>query len=131
MKAYVLLNIGDIKLKDVADPVPVEKEVLVKIKACGICGSDIPRIFQDGTHKMPLIPGHEFSGEVAALGKGADRHFLHRRVGIFPLVPCRECAACRLEKYELCRNYSYLGSRRNGGFAEYAAVPGEALYCRL
>ena len=127
MKAYVLQNIGDIKLKDVPNPVPAEKEVLVKIKACGICGSDIPRIFRDGTHKMPLIPGHEFSGEVAALGKGVDRHLLHKRVGIFPLIPCRECVACRLEKYELCRNYSYLGSRRDGGFAEYASVPAKNL----
>lgn len=127
MKAYVLQNTGEIKLKDVPEPVPAEGEALVKVKACGICGSDIPRIFRDGAHQMPLIPGHEFSGEVEAIGKGAGKLFLHKRVGIFPLIPCKECVACRKEKYETCGNYSYLGSRRDGGFAEYAAVPVENL----
>lgn len=123
MKAYVLENIGDISLKDVDKPVPEESEVIVRVKACGICGSDIPRIYQNGTYRMPLIPGHEFSGEVTELGRKADESLLHKRVGVFPLVPCRECIACRKGQYELCRNYSYLGSRRDGGFAEYAAVP--------
>lgn len=123
MKAYVLKNIGDIRLEGVAFPVPEENEVVIKVRASGICGSDIPRIFQNGAHKMPLIPGHEFSGEVVELGKEADKRYLHKRVGVFPLIPCRKCAACRKGRYEICRNYSYLGSRRDGGFAEYAAVP--------
>lgn len=123
MKAYVLQDIGDIKLKTVPKPVPKEGEVVVRVKACGICGSDIPRIFRDGTHQMPLIPGHEFSGKVVELGKNVDERLLHKRVGVFPLIPCGECTSCRKEAYEICRNYSYLGSRRDGGFAEYAAVP--------
>lgn len=127
MKAYVLQDIGDIKLKDVAEPNPGEEEVIVRVRACGICGSDIPRLFENGTHRMPLIPGHEFSGEVTEIGKRADARLLHKRVGVFPLIPCRECAACRNRQYELCRNYSYLGSRRDGGFAEYVAVPASNL----
>lgn len=123
MKAYVLRDIKDIELKDVKRPLPDAEEVLVKVKACGICGSDIPRIYQNGTHRMPLIPGHEFAGVVEAVGKKADEHLLNKRVGVFPLIPCKTCAACRRETYELCRNYDYLGSRRDGGFAEYAAVP--------
>ena len=125
MKAYVLQNVGDIRLKEAEEPVPGDGEVVVKVRACGICGSDIPRIFQSGAHRMPLIPGHEFSGEVVGCGKGADARLLYKRVGVFPLIPCRECAACRKGIYELCRNYSYLGSRRNGGFAEYVCVPAE------
>ncbi|NBI90100.1 galactitol-1-phosphate 5-dehydrogenase [Lachnospiraceae bacterium] len=123
MKAYILSDIGDIRLKDVGCPVPEENEVIIKVRASGICGSDIPRIFQNGAHKMPLIPGHEFSGEVVELGKETDKRLLHKRVGVFPLIPCRECMPCRKGEYEICRNYSYLGSRRDGGFAEYAAVP--------
>ena len=68
MKAYVLQNVGDVRLKEAEEPVPGDGEVVVKVRACGICGSDIPRIFQSGAHRMPLIPGHEFSGEVVGCG---------------------------------------------------------------
>lgn len=123
MKVYVLQSTGNIKMKNVPEPAPKEGEVIVRVRASGICGSDIPRIFENGAHKMPLIPGHEFSGEVVELGKNVSERFLGKRVGVFPLIPCGECAACKERKYEVCRNYSYLGSRRDGGFAEYAAVP--------
>lgn len=123
MKAYVLQDVGDINLRNIPEPEPGMEEVLVKVRACGICGSDIPRIFQSGAHRMPLIPGHEFSGEVAAVGKGADERLIGKRVGVFPLIPCRECGPCIKGRHELCRNYSYLGSRRDGGFAEYVSVP--------
>lgn len=123
MKAWVLHGIGDIRYEDVEQPQPQDGEVLVRVCAAGVCGSDIPRIYRDGAHRMPLIPGHEFAGEVAALGAGADSKWLRRRVGVFPLIPCRECVACRKMRYEMCRHYSYLGSRRDGGFAEYVTVP--------
>lgn len=116
-------NINDIRLEEIKRPSPAEHEVLVQVKAAGICGSDIPRIYETGAHRMPLIPGHEFSGEVVQLGAQAEEKWLHKRVGIFPLIPCRTCIACRKEKYEMCRNYSYLGSRQDGGFAEYVKVP--------
>jgi len=127
MKAWVLHGISDLHLEEVQTPVPGEREVLVQVKAAGICGSDIPRIYQTGARRMPLILGHEFSGEAVQLGKGAGRRWLHKRVGVFPLIPCKVCGPCRKGKYELCRNYSYLGSRRDGGFAEYAAVPEDNL----
>lgn len=123
MKAWVLQDINDIRYEDVVKPSLSDGEVLVAVKAVGICGSDIPRIYQNGAHRMPLIPGHEFAGEVVWLGKGVHESWLHKRVGIFPLLPCKECVACQKEQYEMCRQYSYLGSRQNGGFAEYVAVP--------
>lgn len=123
MKAYKLHDINVFKMEDVERPVPKEKEVLVKVHAAGICGSDIPRIYRTGTYNYPLIPGHEFSGEVVELGEGTDSHWDKKRVGIFPLIPCRTCKPCLEKKYELCRHYSYLGSRRDGGFAEYVTVP--------
>lgn len=123
MKAWVLHNINDIRYEDVAMPEIGENEVLVKIKAAGICGSDIPRIYTSGAYFYPLITGHEFSGQVEAVGKNTNKKWLGKRVGIFPLIPCRECEPCRKKQFEMCKKYSYLGSRRNGGFAEYAAVP--------
>ncbi len=127
MKAWVLHGIGDIRYETVEEPVLQDKEVLVAVKAAGICGSDIPRIYQSGAYHHPLIPGHEFSGVVVRTGVLADRSWQGRRVGIFPLIPCKKCAPCQQKQYEMCRNYSYLGSRRDGGFAEYVAVPEENL----
>ena len=66
MKAWVLQDIGKIIYQDVPDPDPGEEETLVRVKAAGICGSDVPRIYRDGAHKMPLIPGHEFAGRISA-----------------------------------------------------------------
>lgn len=123
MKAWVLHAVGDLRYEEVNEPEPAEEEVLVKVRAAGICGSDIPRVYQNGAHRMPLIPGHEFSGEVIKTGMDVPKEWLGKRVGIFPLIPCKNCRQCRARKYEMCRQYSYLGSRRDGGFARYAAVP--------
>lgn len=123
MKAWILHDTGDIRYEDTDMPQINDDEVLVEVKAAGICGSDIPRIFRDGAHKMPIIPGHEFAGKVTAVGSDADRELMFKRVGVFPLIPCRECEPCQKRMYEMCRDYGYIGSRRNGAFAEYAAVP--------
>lgn len=123
MKAYVLHDINNFKLEEVTMPTPSENEVLVAVKAAGICGSDIPRVYKTGTYSYPLIPGHEFSGVVTAVGNGVDAKWQGKRVGIFPLIPCKKCGPCLKKQYEMCRSYSYLGSRRDGGFAEYVSVP--------
>ena len=123
MKAWVLRDINEIYYEEADRPGPSENEVLVAVKAAGICGSDIPRIYRTGAHVHPLIPGHEFSGQVIQVGKNVDQKWMDQRVGIFPLIPCNNCAACQKRHYELCRSYSYLGSRRDGGFAEYVTVP--------
>lgn len=127
MKAWVLEKLGQIRLEIVEKPAPAEGEALVKVKAAGICGSDIPRIYRTGAYSYPLVPGHEFAGIVEELGENTDSAWLGRRVGIFPLIPCGDCVPCRKKQYEMCRNYSYLGSRRDGGFAEYVKVPAQNL----
>lgn len=127
MQAYVLNGVNDLQLKNVKIPELGLGEVLVRVMACGICGSDVPRIYKTGAHVHPLIPGHEFAGEVVSLGAEADEKWLSKRVGVFPLIPCGECGPCTNKQYEMCRNYSYLGSRRDGGFAEYVAVQQENL----
>lgn len=123
MKAWVLYDIGDLRYEEVAEPSLTGREVLVAVRAAGICGSDIPRIYENGAHKMPLIPGHEFCGEVIKTGGNVSGSWMGKRVGVFPLIPCKGCRPCISRKYEMCRQYDYLGSRRDGGFAEYVAVP--------
>ena len=123
MKAYVLEGVNDLQYKET--PIPEVKEgwALVQVKASGICSSDIPRIFTKGTYHFPTIPGHEFSGVVVKTGSEEDEKWIGKRTGIFPLIPCKQCEQCGKKKYELCSNYDYTGSRRDGGFAQYVAVP--------
>ena len=94
MKAWVLEDIGNIKYKEVLKPQISENEVLVQVKAAGICGSDIPRIYQTGAHQMPLIPGHEFSGQVVQTGENADVKWQNKRKwavrAIFVVKPPRK-----------------------------------------
>jgi L-iditol 2-dehydrogenase len=72
---------------------------------------------------MPLVLGHEFAGTVEAVGANVEKSWYGKRVGVFPLIPCMECDCCKNRKYEMCKSYGYLGSRRDGGFAEFVAVP--------
>lgn len=125
MKAQNLRGINDIRYEDINFPEVKDNEVLVRVKAAGICGSDIPRIFHTGAHVHPIVPGHEFSGEVleAEYVTEEQKKWIGKAVGVFPLIPCRKCGPCKIKKFEMCRNYNYLGSRSNGGFAEYVAVP--------
>lgn len=122
MKANILYGIGDLRYEDIPNPIISDTEVLVKVKACGICGSDVNRVFKTGTYHFPTVIGHEFSGIVVETTEN-NRHLLGKRVGIFPLKPCFKCSQCKLGNYEMCLNYDYLGSRCNGGFEEYVAVP--------
>lgn len=123
MKALVLESVGNLIYEDVPTPVPQDGEVLLKVKACGICSSDFDRCLKTGTYHFPTIPGHEFAGEIAAVGSGVDASYIGKRAVVFPLIPCRSCDQCRIEAYARCRNYSYFGSRCDGAFAEYVAVP--------
>ena len=123
MKAYVLEGIDRLTYKDIPTPQLRENEVLVEVINAGICGSDIPRIFQTGTYHFPTIPGHEFAGIVRQAGSEEHEELVGRRVGVFPLIPCMKCEQCRKKAYEMCQAYNYLGSRTDGGFAGYVAVP--------
>lgn len=123
MKGWMLHDIGNIRFQDVEKPVPGAGEVCLRVMAAGVCGSDIPRIYTTGAHNMPLIPGHEFSGVVDSVGEGIPEKLVGKRVGIFPLIPCGKCFSCKAGHPETCRNYDYVGSRRDGAFAEYVTAP--------
>ncbi|MEO1772356.1 galactitol-1-phosphate 5-dehydrogenase [Candidatus Enterococcus ferrettii] len=123
MKAVELVSIGYLTLVEKEKPSPKKGEVLLKIMACGICGSDIPRTFVTGSYHFPTVLGHEFSGEIVALGKEVPENYLGKKAAVFPLLPCNECEFCRSGNYAQCTNYNYFGSRTDGGFEEYLAVP--------
>lgn len=119
MKALNLYGIGDLRYDEVPVPVRKENEVLLQVKACGICGSDLPRIYEKGTYHFPTIIGHEFSGEIV---EAEDSVLLGRGAAAFPLLPCGQCEACRNGHYAQCGHYDYYGSRRDGAMSEYIAV---------
>lgn len=123
MKAGVLFGKGDIRYVEIEDPQISENEVLIKVKASGICGSDIPRVLGDAAHFYPIVLGHEFSGEVIDVGKKVRNIKPGERVVGVPLLPCFKCEECQKGWYSQCQNYSFIGTRRQGSFAEYIAIP--------
>jgi L-iditol 2-dehydrogenase len=127
MDALVLHAIGDLRLERIPRPAVTPGEVLLRVAFCGVCGSDIPRIFAKGTYRFPTVCGHEFAGTVEACGKGAVGFEPGDRVVAFPLLWCGKCAACELGRYVQCADYDYYGSRRDGAFAQYVSVPPQNL----
>ena len=128
MKALVLKKDKELEYTDIADPQkPGPDWALIRIAFSGICNSDIHRGFGAGAYRYPLVMGHEFSGtidEPAATGKfprGA-------RVTAFPLIPCRRCLPCQTGDFAQCTDYDYLGSRRDGAFAERVWAPDANLF---
>ena len=127
MEALVLHGIGDLRLEQIPVPHLAEGEVRVRIGFCGVCGSDIPRIFVKGTYSFPTVCGHEFAGIVDACGPGVNEFTPGDPVVVFPLLWCRKCSACEHGKYVQCHDYDYLGSRSNGAFAECVVAPKQNL----
>ncbi|MEV5712078.1 galactitol-1-phosphate 5-dehydrogenase [Actinoallomurus sp. NPDC052274] len=128
MRAAVLHAPGDIRVEEVPRPEPGPGEALVKVAACGVCGSDIARMLSAGAHRMPIICGHEFAGVVVATGPGVDGVAEGDLVSVPPLIPCFACDPCRQGKFSLCADYDYFGSRRDGAYAEYVTVPSSNLF---
>ena len=123
MKAAVLHGQKCIRFEEIDRPVIQEDEVLVRVKATGICGSDIPRVLGTGARYYPIVLGHEFSGEVAEVGAKAEGIKIGDRVAGAPLLPCHNCEDCYRGNYSQCKNYSFIGSRVFGSWAEYVKLP--------
>ena len=122
-KVLSLYGIGDIRLETRPVPCIKEDEVLLEVKACGICSSDEDRIFKNGTYHFPTVPGHEFAGKIVKTGSNVDESLIGLKASVFPLLPCFRCESCEKGEYATCSNYRYFGSRNDGAFSEYLAVP--------
>ena len=117
MKALVFTGPGTLELLDVAEPEVADGEVLVQVRAAGICGSELHGARRPGFRKPPLIMGHEFAGT----RPGGER------VVINPILSCGECDLCRRGLRHICPRRAIIGVHRPGGFAERVAVPSSAL----
>lgn len=125
MKAAFMDGPEHFVIRDVDVPVPGEKEVLIRVRACGICGSDL------GLYKAGMedrILGHEFSGDIVEIGPGVSGWKPSDRVVAEPLLVCGECAWCKRGQFELCSSLGFTGLMEDGAFAEYVKVPSRQLY---
>ena len=123
MKAAVVCANEDVKYMDYEEPQVGPGLVKIKVKASGICGSDIPRVLHNGVHFYPIVLGHEFSGDVVEIGEGVTTIKMGDRVSGAPLIPCMKCDDCQNGNFSLCRHYSFIGSRQQGSNAEYIVIP--------
>lgn len=128
MKAAVLYAPADLRVETVNfDDNLNNDQALIRVKAAGICGSDLDRIMKTGTYSFPTIPGHEFCGEIVKVGSHSSTYKVGDRVAVAPILPCYRCDSCQQGHYGQCDNYNYLGSRTDGGFSEYVKAPLENL----
>jgi len=146
-KMTAVVNHGpeNFKIEKVDTPLPEKEELILSMKYCGICASDIKAYFgadrfwggEDPFIKTPVIPGHEFVGEVAALGEDAKDRFnveLGDKAVAEPLVPCGKCLLCRKGKYWMCEEhniYGFKGNKTNGGMAEYIKIKANSKVYKL
>lgn len=124
MKAAVLYGNEDIRYTQWETPVTRTGTVKVRVRATGICGSDVPRVLHHGAHFYPVVLGHEFSGDVVEIGEGVTGLNIGDTVSGAPLIPCMHCDDCMRGNYSLCKHYSFIGSREQGSFADYVVLPG-------
>ncbi|EMF4725905.1 alcohol dehydrogenase catalytic domain-containing protein [Escherichia coli] len=123
MKSVVNDTDGIVRVAESVIPeIKHQDEVRVKIASSGLCGSDLPRIFKNGAHYYPITLGYEFSGYIDAVGSGVDDLHPGDAVACVPLLPCFTCPECLKGFYSQCAKYDFIGSRRDGGFAEYIVV---------
>ncbi|MBS4197022.1 zinc-dependent alcohol dehydrogenase family protein [Lederbergia citri] len=131
MKAAVLVDKMNMEIQELPVPALADHEVIVKVKACGICGTD-QHIYhgQPGSAEVqyPIVLGHELAGEVVKVGTKVTTLKQGDRVSIDPNMYCGECGYCRGGRPHLCEDLQAVGVTRNGGMGEYCAVPSANCY---
>lgn len=123
MRAVQLFAPGDVRCVEVDVPqIKKSNEAIIKVKSCGVCGSDIPRVMSKGAYRYPITIGHEFAGQVTEIGSEVINVQPGDRVTIMPLISCGSCKYCHIGEAVVCDNYDYYGSRIDGAMAEYICV---------
>jgi (R,R)-butanediol dehydrogenase / meso-butanediol dehydrogenase / diacetyl reductase len=121
MKAAVTTDDHGFEVIELPDPTPEPDQLIIRVKACGVCGSDIKA---QPFAPAGMVMGHELGGEVVAVGTNADGRSQGTNVAVLPVISCGSCQYCRAGQVSHCPKASYIGMGPAGGFAEYTAVPG-------
>ncbi|MDP3879589.1 MAG: zinc-dependent dehydrogenase [Dehalococcoidales bacterium] len=124
MKAAVLHGENDLRYQEVETPHPMPGEVVIQVKACGVCTTDIKILTGESTPRnLPAILGHEVAGLVHEIGNGVRGLKTGQRVAVYPIASCGECFFCRRGRHSLCLHEFGLAHGVDGGFAEYVRIP--------
>lgn len=123
MKAVKITQPGQMEVIDIPCPEPAPDEVLIRVMASGICGTDIHIFRGEYMGGYPVIPGHEFSGVVEAVGGQVTRFKPGDRVAVEPNIACDNCEACLNNRQNFCLNWTAVGVTRPGGMEQYTTAP--------
>lgn len=137
MRAVIIDKPGEVRVGNVPDPKPEPDELIIRVGACGICGTDLH--ISEGEFPptpYPIVPGHEFAGEVVAVGNNVRKRIgtkdtnitVGTRVAVDPSLYCGHCVFCRTGHGNLCLHWNAIGDTVNGAFAEYVTVPAANAY---
>ena len=123
MKAITYQSLGEVQKSDIADPVPGSDEVVIRVHASGICHTDIDILYgRYGNSTFPIVPGHEYAGEIISAGNDVSGFSTGDRVVVDPNIHCGECRACKKGLTNLCDKLGAYGVTVHGGFAEFSVV---------
>ena len=128
MRAVRLESVGHLHMRDVPKPTPGANDVLVRIEAAGVCGTDRHLLHGEFPSEPPVTLGHEFCGIVEAVGSEVEALRPGMRVTGDPNIACGRCVQCQAGRVNLCRNLRAIGIHRDGGFAEYVCMPQNQAY---
>jgi D-arabinitol dehydrogenase (NADP+) len=123
MKAAKIAQPGEMQVVEIPCPEPAANEVLIRVMASGICGTDVHIFRGEYMGDYPVIPGHEFSGVVEAVGSQVTRFKPGDRVAVEPNIACDNCEACLNNRQNFCLNWSAVGVTRPGGMAQFTTAP--------
>ncbi len=123
MRAAVIVTPGQIAIETVPDPAPGPEDVVVRVAGGGICGTDLHILDGEFAPAYPIVPGHEFAGEIVAAGAGVTSVRIGDQVAVDPSLHCHACYYCKRGRGNLCENWAAIGVTEPGGAAEFAVVP--------
>ncbi len=129
VRAAIWQRPGELRIDEHPDPEPGRDEIVVRVGACGMCGTDIH--IAEGEFPptpYPIVPGHEFAGEVVTVGSEVDDVRVGMHVAVDPSLFCGHCDFCRVQRGNLCRNWNAIGDTVDGAFAQLVKAPARNAY---
>ncbi|WP_046502109.1 zinc-dependent alcohol dehydrogenase family protein [Streptomyces odonnellii] len=123
MRAAIVEAVGKVSVTTVPDPAPGPRDVVVSVASCGLCGTDLHILQGEFAPTLPIVPGHEFAGEIVEIGSDVTELAVGDKVAVDPSLYCHECRYCRAGRGNLCDRWNAIGVSKPGGAAEFAVAP--------